>query len=608
MPIPVDISHYLATVPPFDQLPGPVRDQIAARIQITYHTKAQSLGEYKPGLAGDLFIIRAGAVALLGPDGQTLEQRGEGEIFGHAIHFEDQAKAYRVRTLEDVLLWQLPAKQIQTLSDEYPPFKQFLEAPPGERLRDQAQAGRSPRYIRDLPLRPPIVEQPGASIRTCAQRMSESRVSALPIVRAGSLQGILTDRDLRARVIAEGVATDAPVSEVMTVEPVTVNGHDSVDDAMVIMLRHGIHHLPVTDENGALQAVISAGDLLRLQSPHPLRLVRDIARAESIDEVTALARHGPDVLGRLAMELKDVSQVGRIAGLITDACTRRLLELGETKFGQAPMAYTWLAFGSQARLEQGLISDQDNGLLLAENPHDAAADYFEQLSRWVCDGLAACGYTYCNGGVMAMGEWRLSYERWRETFHRWIREPEPKSVMHCSIFFDLRPVYGEFGLAERLREEILHEASNNRIFLRFLAAESMTHRPPLGFFRQFVQEHGGDHSHGLNLKQRGVIPIVDLARVLALEGGLHEVHSEERLLAAAETGLISQRDADNLIQALRFIGRVRLEHQARQFAGGEKPDHLVDPDELTSLHRRYLRSAFSVVSGSQQALAQRFLL
>ena len=460
----------------------------------------------------------------------------------------------------------------------------------------------------ELELRPPITAGPDTSIAECARRMAEHHVSCLPILEDGELTGIITDRDLRNRVLAKGLDPDIPVREIMTPNPATVPLGGRIEAALVEMMRLGIHHLPVTGENGALAAVVSSGDLMRVQSPHPLRLVRDIQRAPDSAAVAELARRGPRMLAGLANAGAGASEVGRIAGRITDACTRRLITLAEQELGAPPLEYAWLAFGSQARLEQGLISDQDNGLLLAEAPDDSAAGYFQTLATRVCDGLDACGYVFCPGGVMAKGEWRMGFREWRQRFDGWIREPAPKSVMQSSIFFDMRAVAGSQALAERLHREVLKQARDSEIFRRFLAAESLGHKPPVGLFRQFVQEHGGQQSKGLNLKKRGVIPIVDLARVRALEGALEVIHTEERMQAAAETGAITSRDADDLIHALKFIADIRLKHQARQLEAGQTPDHLVDPDELSGLHRRYLRSAFGIVSEAQKALALRYLL
>ena len=603
-----DISRFLHGVAPFSRLDSDAVEELAGRLKIRYHTKGDPLGAFSPPGNDGLFIIRKGAVELLDPDGEVIEQRGEGDLFGHRIAFGSAHADYSAHAVEDCLIWQIGARDVCAMLERHPELTAFFESGPGARLREESEIRARSETVAELGLRKPTTAGPDEPIAACARAMAESQVSCLPIVKDDALIGIITDRDLRNRVLARGVDPDRPVHDIMTAKPATVALDDRIESALVEMMRLGIHHLPVTDADGALAGVVSAGDLVRVQSPHPLRLVRDIQRAGTTEAVAEMARRGPRMLAGLANAGANATEIGRIAGRITDACTRRLLALAKDELGAPPMAWAWLAFGSQARLEQGLISDQDNGLLLADEPDSSSAEYFETLARRVCDGLNACGYIYCPGGVMARGEWRMSYAAWRQRFDGWIREPAPKSVMQSSIFFDMRAVAGDTELAGRLHREVLQQARDREIFRRFLAAESLGHKPPVGLFRQFVQEHGGAHSHGLNLKKRGVIPIVDLARVRALEGALTVIHTEERLRAAAETDVMSESDADDLIHALKFIADIRLRHQARQLEAGEALDHLVNPDELSGLHRRYLRSAFRIVSEAQKALALRYMI
>ncbi|NGP53530.1 putative nucleotidyltransferase substrate binding domain-containing protein [Thioalkalivibrio sp. XN8] len=595
---------FLANVAPFSELPGEEIERLIGAGQTMNFHAGEAVGQFsQPGDHG-LYVIVAGAAVLKAADGRPLEQRGEGELFGHAVRFDGAACDYAVEASEELELLYLPAATVADLGQRHPRFARFFSDGPGARLREAGSY--RPTRLGELPLRAPITGDPDRSISETAALMSRHQVSCAPLLRDGTLVGIVTDRDLRNRVLGRSVDPERPVSDVMTPDPITVLTSHRIEDALLEMMRLGIHHLPVMGEDGRLASVISSGDLLRQQSPHPLRLVRDIQRAENTTMVAQLGRQGPGMLAVMARLGSQVTEVGRVASMITDACTRRLLALAQEQLGEAPMAWTWMAFGSQARLEQGLISDQDNGLLLAESPTGEAAEYFRKLAEFVCDGLNECGYVYCPGGVMAKGEWRMGYADWRKTFSRWILEPKPKSVMHSSIFFDMRGVAGDLAMPRRLQSEVLQQASQSKIFRRFLAAESMGHRPPLGLFRQFVQEHDGEKSQGLNLKTRGVIPIVDLARVRALEGAITAVHTEERLRAAGEQGIMNERDADDLIHALRFIGNVRLRHQVALYDRGEKPNHLVDPDELSGLHRRYLRSAFGIVRTAQEALSNRY--
>ena len=599
-----DSRRFLSQVAPFSELSADQLEDLAKRFEPIQFSDQVQIGEFHHPGEHDLHVIVRGAVSLMDSDGKTLEQRGEGELFGHAICFGSGPRDYAVIASEALVVLRLPYAELQNLCRANPVINRFFSASPGARLREAEQS--TPARLAELALRPPVTTESRQSIADGARLMAQHLVSCLPIVDGGSLVGILTDRDLRNRVLGAGFDPARPIAEVMTANPVTGTPADRLEDALLLMMQYNIHHLPIVDENRELIGIVSSGDLLRLQSPHPLRLVRDIQRADSRAKLAELAQKGPGLLARMCRQGNRVTEVGRVAGMMTDACTRRLLKLAEAELGPAPMAWTWLAFGSQARLEQGLISDQDNGLLLAETPDEEAANYFKRMADFVCDGLNEAGYVYCPGGVMAKGEWRLSYRDWRKTFASWILEPAPKSVMQSSIFFDLRGVAGDLDMATRLHGEVLAQARESKIFRRFLAAESMGHRPPIGLFRQFVQEHEGEKTHGLNLKKRGVIPIVDLARVRALEGAIPAVHTEDRLRAAAAQGIMNERDADDLIHALRFIGNVRLRHQVDLYERGEKPNHLVDPDSLSGLHRRYLRSAFGIVQTAQEALANRY--
>ncbi len=603
---PKDVHRFLSQVVPFSELPTARLRDLAPEFEAQNFKTGEEIGRFGQPGEHDVSVIARGAVNLSDDEQQILEQRGEGEMFGHAICFGSGPRDYVVVAAEDVDLLKLPFARLQALCREAPIINRFFSASPGARLRDLEE--NTPACISELELRPPFTTTSDRTISEGARLMAQHLVSCLPVVDDDRLVGIITDRDLRNRVLGAGVDPAKTITEVMTANPVTATRADRLEDALLLMMQYNIHHLPVVDDNEGLIGVVSSGDLLRLQSPHPLRLVRDIQRAESAAQVAELTRKGPGLLARMSRQGNRVTEVGRVAGMITDACTRRLLKLAEAELGSAPMPWTWLAFGSQARLEQGLISDQDNGLLLAEPPDEEAAAYFKRMADFVCDGLDEAGYTYCAGGVMAKGEWCLSFRDWRKTFANWILEPEPKSVMQSSIFFDMRGVAGDLELAARLHKEVLGQARESKIFRRFLAAESMGHRPPIGLFRQFVQERDGKKSQGLNLKQRGVIPIVDMARVRALEGAISEVHTEERLRAAAGQGIVNERDADDLIHALRFIGNVRLRHQVALYESGEKPNHLVSPEEMSGLHRRYLRSAFGIVRSAQRALAQRYTL
>jgi CBS domain-containing protein len=282
--------------------------------------------------------------------------------------------------------------------------------------------------------------------------------------------------------------------------------------------------------------------------------------------------------------------------------------LGEAQFGPAPVPYVWVAGGSQGRREQTVHSDQDNALILSDDyrPQEHGA-YFTQLAQFVTDGLNACGYYNCPGGIMASNPlWRQPWQVWRKYFDDWIMRVDRKSAMLATNFFDMRAIHGDEMLFARLHAEVLHQARDNKIFLAYMATNALTTRPPLGFFRNFVLISDGDHANSFDLKLRGILPVINLARIYALTAGIPEINTVERLKAAADAHSLSQEGADNLEDAFEFIGTLRARHQAQQIKAGEKPDNYVTPEELSTLERNHLKDAFSAISALQTAMAQRY--
>jgi CBS domain-containing protein len=266
----------------------------------------------------------------------------------------------------------------------------------------------------------------------------------------------------------------------------------------------------------------------------------------------------------------------------------------------------WLAGGSQGRNEQTSHSDQDNALFISDDMQPGHDEYFVALARFVSDGLNACGYVYCPGQAMASNqEWRQPIRVWRKYFSRWIDEPEKKSLMLSSIFFDLRPVYGESSLFESVQQEILQKTQHNGIFIAYMVANALTHRPPLGFFRNFVLIHDQEHDHTLDIKHRGIVPIVDIARVYALSDGLPACNTTDRLRMAHESGSMSQEMSENLIDSLEYIASLRIQHQAEQIRQGIQADNFVDPKTLSGLERGHLKDAFIIIKEMQEVLESR---
>jgi CBS domain-containing protein len=598
------IAEFLHTVHPFNTLDTAELHKLARTLEVAYYPQDKTIFPSKPppGLA----IIRKGAVRLVDEAHKFLDKRSEGELFGHDIYFHGEMKDYIAEAEEDCLLWLMSADDFGKLRAEHELIGEYFGSHLKTRLSAATQVRHSVTQVRDLVKREPVSVDEQSSIQEAARRMSDENVSSVLVMSGTELCGIVTDKDLRQRVLAKGVDPGTPIKQVMTAKPMSVPADAEVDTALLKMMRQDYHHLPVMDGNRPL-GLVTAGDILRAQSEHPLRIVRDIYKKVSVDELYELSRRLPFLFQRMVSLGRDIEQIGRMFTLVTDAFTVRLIQLAEQQLGVPPVPYAWVVFGSQAREAQTARTDQDNGIVLARDPEGDEIAYFEKLSKFVCDGLDKLGYVYCPGEVMAINvKWRVSLKKWKRHFDHWIDEPTPKSVMYSSIFFDIRCVSGECELVEELQSYAIKRAKDNRIFRRFMAANVLTHKPPLGFFRRFVQENDGSQSEGLNLKHRGIVPITGLIRIRALECGLTEANTYRRMKLATESGGMNENDASSLRDALRLINRIRLNHQSAQLMRGEKPTNFVPIEDLSPLLRRNLKAAFMVVEEAQEALALRY--
>ena len=455
--------------------------------------------------------------------------------------------------------------------------------------------------------RAPITLPPHTSIRAAAQRMNEERVSSILIVEQGHLFGLITDRDLRNRVIAAGLDTQRPIVDIATLAPFFVNLHDPAFNALLLMARHNIHHVPVLDGQ-RIAGMITATDLTEQHSTSAVYLAGDIYKQTTVDGLQRASTRIRALQQSLASADATAYNTGHIITAITDAITTRLLQLGEAQLGPAPVDYVWVAAGSQARSEQTARSDQDNCMVLDDAYNEGLhGAYFRELAQFVCTGLDACGYVFCPGDMMAMTDtWRQPRARWAEYFRRWIGEPEPTALMLTCVFFDLRAIHGKASLLDGLRRDVLQHTRGNTLFLAHMVGNALSRQPPLGFFKGLSPARSGEHKGTIDLKLTGVVPIVDLARVYALAGGHAEVNTHDRLLSAADGGDISAQSARDLRDALEFLAALRIQHQARQINQRRTPDNFLDPAELSNFERTQLKDAFQVVQSLQSVLSTRY--
>lgn len=597
------IADFIRHTLPFSALPEGEVECIVLEMEIGYFRNGHVFDDNTRDQG--LRILRSGAVEIRGQDGELLDRLAEGESFALSGLLQ-QEPGVRAVLIEDSLIYFLPQKAYQDLRSRYRDFDRFFHGQRSRRLFRATRSMVSPdgmlMPVQNLMSTDLVTTPETTPVYQLAEQMSARRVSSALVLNGEQLSGIVTDRDLRSRVLASRRSPDTPVSGIMTPQPVSLDQNATLFDATLLMTRHRMHHLPVLDGRRPV-GILTTSDLISARQDDPVYIVQRLSRQESIATLQTVLRDIPQFLLRWTDAGVPAEQVSHILTAISDTVTNRLIEMAMDQLGPAPVPFAWLCFGSLARAEQLLNADQDNGLIIANEATDEDMEWFEQLATKVSDGLNECGYVYCNGNVMATNPfWRRRLSGWYQAVDNWVSSFSPHHVMEISIAFDLRTVHGDATLTSRVQSHMLQRVQANSIFQAALAENVLEGSPPIGIFRRFVVERNGEHKDTLNLKKRGLLPIIEIVRLHALAAGIERINTLERLDELARGRHMTRYDARNLQDALRFLMQVRLQVQADQIREGEELSNHCNPRNLPKLAREQLRDAFQLVDSAQKSV------
>lgn len=347
----------------------------------------------------------------------------------------------------------------------------------------------------------------------------------------------------------------------------------------------------------------------------PCAEILAISEAAGQVETVAAARECAAAITALTAGLSSLGLGGtawsRLVSTLNDRLVCRVIELTARQHRLPQVPWCWLALGSEGRFEQTFTTDQDNGLIFsATDAAEAAAlrQLFLPFAQAVNANLDHCGYAFCKGEVMAGNpKWCLALEEWQLQFIEWVRRPDPQALMHATIFFDLRPLYGDLTLGERLRDLLLAMTQDTPAFLHLMAANALQAPAPLGLLGDVVTESSKDGGR-VDLKKFGARVFVDAARIFALAAGVRAVDTHRRLLEAGPTAGMLVEEVAAAADALSHLQRLRLSRQAGVIAAGGQPDHSLPPDALHELDRSILRESLRQAKRLQQRLKLNYAL
>ncbi|MFN3543228.1 MAG: DUF294 nucleotidyltransferase-like domain-containing protein [Thiobacillus sp.] len=625
--LPLANSLYRATVEalrrqaPFSAMSDDEVLWLVQRLSVAYYAAGDVLLEPADTTPATLFIIKQGTVGGATADGQTVLQLAAGEMFPLGALLAGRGVTNRYLADTDTFCYLLPAADFHALLAKSAEFKDFCTRRIASLLVESQRAvqaeyalalddeQRFARPLATLVRRAPFSVPPDTPLATALGAMEKARIGSVVVADGvGKPLGILTLKDVLARVTLAGVPLTTPISAVMTPDPATLPDDAPVADALVLMARQGIHHLPLV-QDGKLVGVISEKDVFALRRLSVEGITSALMRTDDPARLPALARDIGDLAHSLLAQGMDAENLTAIISSLNDRITERIIALeGEHDPKIAGVRWCWMALGSEGRMEQTLATDQDNALIFdaADDAQRAALVAFAQR---VNARLDACGFPLCRGGIMAGNpQWCLSSAEWQRQFAQWIDLGDPEALLHASIFFDFRPLAGDAGLALDLRAWLNGAAQKNPRFLHQMAGNALRNRPPLGVVRDFVLSEDAAHPHTIDLKLNGTTPFVDAARIFALAAGSPQTNTAKRLRAAAPALKIPDNELADWNRAFHFLQLLRLRHQHARQRAGQTPDNHLDPDTLAPLDRRILKEALRQARKVQARLAMDYHL
>jgi CBS domain-containing protein len=605
---PPEVTRFLRDYPPFDALEVAAGERVAAAAEVACYRSGATIFAQGSEPVEHLWVIRSGAVELV-HDGRILDLLGEGELFGQASMLSGLPTGFEARAAEDTLCYRIAAEIA----------REPLAAPAGLRFvarsllglsADLALAGQGPapdpaqQPVSALIRGEPVVCAPDTPIREVAQLMAAAAATAVVIDLGNGSLGIVTDRDLRTRVIAAGLPTDAPASAAMSAPAYTCLPDRIGADVLLEMLDRGIRHFPVVAARGEIVGIVEDLDVVAAQTRSPFFLRQRIGRAETVAELASAATELRPTVTALHDAGIAAVRIMAVYSVVVDAVTRRLVEFALGELVEPTAEFAWLALGSQARREMTPSADVDSAIVwFGEGPAAAVQPSLNAVGRTVVAGLERCGLRAdAHGASAANVAFVRSLASWQRAAHSWIADPtQEQALILVSALVDSRPVWGlHTGTPVT---DTFRRAPGSRALLRLLARFALSYRPPTGFFRGLVVEHSGEYRGRLDLKHGGTIPIVDLSRWAAMSAGVTSASTPERLRAAASAGTLSEADAQTLQDAFDLIAELRLGHQARQLESGQEPDDYIDPATLSRLTRSHLKEAFRAVASIQKRVS-----
>jgi CBS domain-containing protein len=635
------VIDFLKKFPPFSFLSPELLTQVAKEVDLVYFEKEEFLFQKGEPAKNYFFVVKEGAIKLtdlIDGQEQTIELCDEGDVFGVLALMGKRPYILSAKANENSLVIAVPVGIFDKVLQENNQVSLYFAsgfASGQVVVRSDLSRSQSVRSLlaqksnegglllftgqSSINYAKPVIQcHIGDTIFQAVEKMSKEKVGSIIIVDANHHpQGIITDKDLRNRLVAKGLPYTTRVEKIMSHPVITAKKDLEFSQVYLNMVKNRLHHLVITEDGSnksRIIGIISDHDILLSQGNSPAVLISAIQESNDVHEIARLRNQAE---GMLRYFLENELAIDFIAGIITeinDAIISRAIQIAKSRHDAdfpevSETSFCFLGLGSEGRGEQLLRTDLDNAIVYEDVPaqlEEKTRRYMQLLARDVMDILFACGFHSCPAEMMANNpEWCQPLSQWKDYFSHWIRKPDQQSLLMASIFFDFRAIAGKAALADALTEHVYDEINKGRIFLNFFAKNALLNPPPLGFFRNFMVEKSGKHAEKFDIKLRAMMPLADAARVLVLNHqvvGINNTFKRYEKLAELETNQAALfKEAG---KAYEIFMRIRaLEGLSTSSSG-----RFIQPDSLGKLQRQLLKNAFFPIDEIQKILKVRFQL
>lgn len=622
-----EVIQFLKRFPPFQFLDEIQLKDIAQNLSMEFYPQGTVILKQFGPPSDSVKVIKKGGVEVRmrseSEEDVVMDYKGVGDNFGFLSLIGKDRQRTTVVAIEDTICYVLNKEMVLKLIETSPVFNEYFLSylskyvdKTYQEMHDKSLFyGSSDRYlfatsVGDVAHEAITIDE-NTSIQEAAQVMVENRISSLLVTDQNHLpKGIITDRDLREKVVAKARPVSGPVKPIVSPSLIRVDASESCFEALLKMIKYNVHHMLVIQE-GRLKGIMTNHDLMTLQGISPLSLAKDIINQQSIEGLIPVSLQINNIVGLLLKEDAKASSITNIISEINDRLVRKVLEIVEQELGPAPLPYCWIVFGSEGRREQTFKTDQDNALIF-NDPASAeeekkARSYFAQFSVLANQGLTRVGFPMCPAQYMASNPlWCQPLKVWKRYFSTWVDQPVPDSLLRFLIFFDFRPLHGKQVLAEDLKNFIISLLLDQKVFLGHMANMMLQITPPIGFFNTFVVEKSGEHKDKFDLKVKGITPLLNVVRLFSMEKGIKETFTLDRIQALKSKDDLVERVADELEHAYDFLMLLRIHHQFEQIKAGQTPDNFINPNQLSSLEKKTLKESFHLMSRMQGLVVERY--